>query len=853
MASSQGKPGQAVSLQHCWTDPLPNSNGRRSKSGQVSRDAQRFIATRDGRIAGATFPSTTVCINIDKNDRLTSKFSSPGYSAVKLSLAKCQPKSHSSQRFRWQSRPNLKILESENIAGRAHTTNTIGILQVKHSENEEETHPLTDENSRCLGYDPKVQTFFTASCENVQHDPLLHWIWMLSIQDNNEMELPVPEQYEAKLHGSSSSMQLSRAEVRASHIAGDFEHQAFKEFNHHRIGGPPVGDNLQNDKGRSKEDQMKDMLEKLQKDETRGSSNAKFAAKLMSLHQNTKSENKKGDTSASRNVRKATSRNTFHGTQMHGEIGLSAKGFPLWQPTPVPDALSVKRAIHHHGFNASLSESIPLDREVQDKRAPQCKSSSKNYPTDSQNLPDTTVVFVFVNEEKSVLLRSIHSVLNRSPPHLLKEIILVDDGSDEDYIVQDESYRGSLEEYISVIPKVRLIRQGSRTGLIQARLTGMRAATSQTVTVLDSHIEAQDGWLEPLMARIAGDRTRVVMPVIDGLSANTLTPSAGGIQILGVLWGMTEHGIPLQQIHRNVPGFDSKVDPQASPFMAGGLFSVDRHFFLDDLEGYDTGIKYWGAENLEFSLRTWQCGGSIEMLPCSRVYHIFRTLGGKPYQIPGNAVVHNRLRVVKGWMDEANEAWALNQVIGNDASHALDAVGDFDDVRSVQEKLQCKSFSWFLENVYPENAVSECQSSKYFGQLFLADANRCLRVNRFGNSAANFVECQVPRAQGTPLKDIAIRAPTKTLEQRLFLTKVGSLRVASEIEKCLFVDHRTYQLKVQDCDRTNKRDRIWDFDQMTGQMVHQSTQKCLGAQAGSPVAQKCEHGAERQVWNWRPI
>ena len=50
------------------------------------------------------------------------------------------------------------------------------------------------------------------------------------------------------------------------------------------------------------------------------------------------------------------------------------------------------------------------------------------------------------------------------------------------------------------------------------------------------------------------------------------------------------------------------------------------------------------------------------MLPCSRVYHIFRTLGGKPYKVPGNAVTHNKLRVVLGWMDEVNQPWALNQV-----------------------------------------------------------------------------------------------------------------------------------------------------------------------------------------------
>lgn len=45
------------------------------------------------------------------------------------------------------------------------------------------------------------------------------------------------------------------------------------------------------------------------------------------------------------------------------------------------------------------------------------------------NLPQVSIVFIFVNEALSVILRSIHSAINRTPSHLLKEIILVDDNS----------------------------------------------------------------------------------------------------------------------------------------------------------------------------------------------------------------------------------------------------------------------------------------------------------------------------------------------------------------------------------------------------------------------------------------
>ena len=71
-------------------------------------------------------------------------------------------------------------------------------------------------------------------------------------------------------------------------------------------------------------------------------------------------------------------------------------------------------------FNLLASEMISLNRSLQDVRLTQCKH--KVYPS---LLPTTSVVIVFHNEAWTTLLRTVHSIINRSPRELVEEVILV--------------------------------------------------------------------------------------------------------------------------------------------------------------------------------------------------------------------------------------------------------------------------------------------------------------------------------------------------------------------------------------------------------------------------------------------
>lgn len=342
----------------------------------------------------------------------------------------------------------------------------------------------------------------------------------------------------------------------------------------------------------------------------------------------------------------------------------------------------------NNAFNQYISDIISVDRTLPDVRDPSCKNLK--YPNIRQ-LPQTSVIICFHNEAWSVLLRTVHSIINRSPRHLIKEIILVDDFSNKPHLKQQ------LEDYVEPLKIVKIVRATKREGLIRARLLGAEASTAPVLTFLDSHCECAEGWIEPLLSRIYEDSTAVVCPVIDVISDKTFEyhykGDASAISVGGFDWNLqfNWHAVPDREKKRR----KHQYDPLRSPTMAGGLFSINKDFF-ERLGTYDSGFDIWGGENLELSFKTWMCGGTLEILPCSHVGHVFRSRSPYKWRTGVNVLKRNSVRLAEVWMDDYKKYYY------DRIGHDLGDYGNITDRLELRNQLHCKPFSYFVKEIYPE-------------------------------------------------------------------------------------------------------------------------------------------------------
>ncbi|XP_066248232.1 putative polypeptide N-acetylgalactosaminyltransferase 9 isoform X1 [Euwallacea similis] len=467
-----------------------------------------------------------------------------------------------------------------------------------------------------------------------------------------------------------------------------------------------------------------------------------------------------------------------------------------------------------NAFNQYVSDMISVHRSLPDARDEWCKQSGRYL----SSLPKTSVIICFHNEAWSVLLRTVHSVLDRSPSELIHEVILVDDFSDMNHL------KRQLEEYWFREPKVKIVRAPQRVGLIRARLIGYEHASGAVLTYLDSHCECTEGWLEPLLDRIARNSTTVVCPVIDVIDDNTLAyiyHDSSAVNVGGFDWNLqfNWHSVPQHEKKRH----KNTAEPVWSPTMAGGLFSIDREFFKQ-LGTYDEGFDIWGGENLELSFKTWMCGGTLEIVPCSHVGHIFRKRSPYKWRQGVNVLRRNSVRLAEVWLDDYAKYYY--QRIGHDKGN----FGNVSSRISLRKNLGCKNFQWYLDNIYPE--------------LFIpgdAVANGEIRNLGYGGKT-----CLDSPARKSDLHKPAGLYPCHRQGGNQFwlYSKNGEIR---RDEACL--DYSGQEVILYPC-HGSRGNQYWEYDPARSLIRHGSSDKCMAINAAKTkiVMEQCDSDSPYQRW-----
>lgn len=369
--------------------------------------------------------------------------------------------------------------------------------------------------------------------------------------------------------------------------------------------------------------------------------------------------------------------------------------------------------------------------------------------------PTMSIIIPMQNERAGLLSLTVHSLLARTPPTILHEIIIVDDNGDHHERadeVDDEVELKALEDLHPT--KIKYIRNERRLGCAGSRLTAIKAATGEVIVVLDSHVEMYSStWAQHLLLPILENPRTLAMQTLDIIDDRPGHSRNQGTAVQN--YGFVSERFMFSYVpdrFADTPGSKetpSRREPFETPFAPGSLFAIRREEFWR-LGGYDQGLLVWGGENIELVMKVWRCGyddptkpaGRVVVVPCSRVGHVYRVhikeTGRWPPRIPeyirkkyqidvagkwhvngGKAdhftrlVERNNMRVFRVWLGSSSfarnyfyKSFGVNSTDPKDFApewatmlRSLDNDTEILRQEAIRDRNKCKSIDWFDRHV----------------------------------------------------------------------------------------------------------------------------------------------------------
>jgi GT2 family glycosyltransferase len=239
-------------------------------------------------------------------------------------------------------------------------------------------------------------------------------------------------------------------------------------------------------------------------------------------------------------------------------------------------------------------------------------------------------------------------------------------GMDYEIIVADDaSTDGSAEAAARRFPMVRLHRNRKRQGASPTKHLGSQQARGEVFLFLDGHSKPEQGSLVQLARGVEETEGQaVITPRILALDTvrwkNMATQTGHGYAF--DLRTVASHWVALENLKKSALGRGQFFE---SPALIGCALAVSRPVY-ERVWGFDPNMKFWGVEDLDFSLKCWLLGHPILHDPEAGVGHRFQESFDR-YSVPMEHIVVNELRLAYknfthavwgAWLEDSRERHA---------------------------------------------------------------------------------------------------------------------------------------------------------------------------------------------------
>jgi GT2 family glycosyltransferase len=189
---------------------------------------------------------------------------------------------------------------------------------------------------------------------------------------------------------------------------------------------------------------------------------------------------------------------------------------------------------------------------------------------------------------------------------ILPTVLALGDSVAETIVVDDASLDDSVQVVGAGFPSVSVIARESNGGFGAAANDGIKAAKTDYVVLLNSDVEVQDQFLDPILPLFDDPSVFAVCPSI-------LTPGPGGLND-GAKTGRWHHGMFFT-------GQEDGVSEVRPVLFTSGCASVYRRTMLEELGGFDDAYSPFYWEDVDLSYRAWKRGWKSLYQPTGEVFH----------------------------------------------------------------------------------------------------------------------------------------------------------------------------------------------------------------------------------------